>query len=1024
MRKLPLIALVALFIPLSGALKKVNIEASDVTYDIHPIVHNIEYGDEMISIPHKIQLNVSNIDEYTKQEAYEVLALKGVLASTKKDYSDFELNISTYNSSRSDEHFEKLDAYTLDIDNDGITIVGKDTTACFYALQSLREIFNQSNNSVRELSIKDYSNSYYRGVIEGLYGVPYNNFEIMDMIEFLSYYKANSFFYGPRHDSYFRTAWRDLLPEDELTMLKQISDYAKSRKVNFYFGLNPVETDSFVMENYEKDYKVFIARFEQAYSVGVRNFFISADDVVGETIERDLHLRFMNDLAAWVKEKGDCGRILLTPSCYCGFSENRSEITTEYLSTFKGQLDESIDIFWTGDLITSCISNGDYEYFTENTGRKPVYWLNWPVNDYAPTKLIMSKAEMLDVTYEDEDAPFLGLISNPQILPYVSYPAIYQCLDYAWNYRDYDVNAVYYSAFERIESKEPEALERLCSYLANANKYIGDTYFEESPVLKVLINQYKSLKKQNLPVNEIKEYIYEELNTTIEAVQILIDSAENRNIVKELMPFILAVKDTCEATIKYLELEDLIAKGNADEVRIGLEEANKAYEEIKENRVIVLEYVSCNEEYASVDVCNAVLTPFLNELIAEFDYEARLITGLPTGTIYRGLSKIYQGSLEDTTDKNDYTFAMFEGYPSTGAFIQFDLEEVTEITSLKVLYRDPHEAACYFPEIYISNDGKDFELLTNVYSNKTILDLRDEPIYARFIRLGNMNGGDLPWWVSLAEFDYNFISDDEIKVTTSGINGIYSGDVKNIFDGDTSTYCWFNDHPEKDAYILVDYRSVQTANNINVIFKDGNNGVAFMHCLEYSLDGVTFYELGEATSNGLFIDLEGNPIEFRYLRFSNNTGDRLGWWTSIAEISLNVVAPTKVTYEGFEGIYSGTVDELFDYNDESYLWFASGAENNGYVLIEYNEEVTASNFRVLFFNGSKAENQPGLTNCYLSTLEVSLNGVDWITIETGNDDNTINVSLDEEITFKYIRISNTEGYTTPHWVAIASVEVG
>jgi len=1019
MRKLLLIPALALLIPFN---KIISVDANDVTYDIHPIVHDIEYGDDMVNIPHKIQLNVSNIDEYTVNEAYDVLALKGVLASTKEGYADFELNITTY-SEVGDEHFNKLDAYTLDIDEKGITIVGKDEKSCFYALQSLREIFNQSGTSVRELSIKDYSNSLYRGVIEGLYGVPYNNFEIIDMIEFISYYKANSFFYGPRHDSYFRTAWRELLPEDEVIMLKEISDYAKSRKVNFYFGMNPVETSSFTLANYDKDLEVFLARFEQAYSVGVRNFFISADDVMGETVEPELHVRFMNDLAKWTKEKGDCGRIVLTPSFYCGNGSDRLGVTAGYLNNFKENLDEIVDLFWTGYEVTSSISTGDFEYFYEQTGRKPVFWLNWPVNDYAPSKLIMSKGEMLDVTYENEDAPFLGVISNPQVLPYPSYLAIYQCLDYSWNYKDFDLNNVFDSAFSRIEANEPEAFKHVSSYLANATRYLEDRYFEESPVLKVLLSQYNNLKSQGLSLDEIKTYIYEELESTINDVDLLINNAANRNLIKQLEPYILAVKDTCEATIKYLELEDLLKEGNKEKVKSKLEEAELAYSEIKENKAIILDYVTCNEDYFPVEVCNVVLTPFLNQLIDSLDYEARLILGLPTGVRYHGFPGIYSGSIDDIFDNNENTWAMFDGYAETGSYIQIDLEEITEITSLKVLYKNQFGESCYFPEIMISNDGKNFELLATVNSNSAILDLRDEPINTRFIRLSNINGSNLPWWISLAEFDYNFIAQDEIRVTTNGINGIYAGDTSDMFDGDSSTYCWFNDYPQKDAYIQIDYRQVITLENIHVIFKDLNNGYAYMPLVEYSLDGINYKKLGDINSNSFYFDTNNlsSLIEFRYLRFTNNSGSALDKWVSIAEIIINDNVP-KVSYEGFEGVYAGTPMDILDNDDKTFMWFASGAQNNGYVMIEYDEEITAKEFKVVFFNGNEAVDQPGLTNCYLSTLEVSLNGQDWILLENANEDNLINVVKDDEITFKYVRISNTSGYLTPHWVAIASVE--
>ena len=89
-------------------------------------------------------------------------------------------------------------------------------------------------------------------------------------------------------------------------------------------------------------------KFEQAYEVGVRNFFISADDVMGETVDNELHLMFMNDLASWVKNKGDCGRVVLTPSCYCGNGDSRLGVGIDYLDIFKDQLDDYIDIFWTG----------------------------------------------------------------------------------------------------------------------------------------------------------------------------------------------------------------------------------------------------------------------------------------------------------------------------------------------------------------------------------------------------------------------------------------------------------------------------------------------------------------------------------------------------------------------------------------------------------------------------------------------------------------------------------------------------
>ena len=1020
MRKTPLLLLALLAIPSNVDVKSLNSHSGlDVTYDIHPIVHNIEYGDELVTLPKKVQLTLSSeIDDDTKKEAYAVLGLKNVRASTKNDYADFELKLSV-NTDVRNEHFNKLDAYTLEINENYISIVGKDDRSCFYGLQSLREIFNQSDDEVRELFITDYANSQYRGVIEGLYGVTYNNFEIRDMIEYMSYYKANSFFYGPRHDAYFRTAWREMLPQDELIMLKEIADYAKERKINYYFGLNPVETQEMTMDTYDNDIKVFFARFEQAYSVGIRNFFISCDDVDGASVDVNLQIRFMNELVEWTRQKGDCGRVVLTPSCYCGSSDEVLGVNSGYLDKLNGRLDADIDVFWTGKMITSSISTGDWDTFYNLVGRKPIFWLNWPVNDYAPTKLIMSKGEMLDVTYPDEEAPFLGVITNPQILPYPSNLATYQCLDYAWNYRDFDLNNVYDSAFESLEKNEPAALKKVCSYLANANKYFGDRYFEESPELKVLIDEYNRLKEKGSSLVDIKKLIVKELNSAISAVDKLLTNGENKNLIKQLKPYMLAVKDTCIATQEYFKLEDALQNGTKDQVVEALEKATTAYAKIREHKSVVLDYVNCNEDPQIVDVCNGVLTPFLNELIESVEYDAKLIAGLPTGIIYRGFNGIWSGTFDDMFDNDESTYLWLDGDCYNGTYLQIDLEEVTEITSLKVVYRDKWNEECYFPNVQISNDGKTFTNLANVSSNLVELDLRDNPVETRFIRLGNFTGQTKHFWVSIAEIDINYIPADEVKVTTSGINGIYQGSTSDMFDGDPSTFCWFNDYPQKDAYIQVDYRKPIQVNDLTVLFKDQNGGACHMTAAEYSVDGVHFEKLGDIRSNS-FVKTFEEPITLRYLRLTNDTGDKWEIWVSVSEIIINQDIP-NIEYAGFEGIYSGSLMDMIDNDDSTYCWFASGAENDGYVLLSYNDVQTANKFNVLFYNGYNDPDKPGLTNCYLSCLEVSMDGVNWTTIKTNNDVNRIKVTLENEVSFKYLRIRNDSGYTTPHWVAIASV---
>ncbi|MGI6714449.1 MAG: beta-N-acetylglucosaminidase domain-containing protein [Bacilli bacterium] len=1014
-------------VPLSTPLYQVKARpcAASITYEIYPAVHQLHYGDDLVEIPGKIALDFSlDIAQDTRKEAFEVLALKPVVASTKTGFAPFKVVLEV---DQAIPYASRLDAYSLEIDAAGISIKGISDRACFYGLQTLREIWTQSSSHLRMLTINDYANSLYRGVIEGLYGVPYNNFEINDMLKFLSYYKANSFFYGPRHDPYFRTSWRELLPADEVVMLQDIVKTAQARKIDLYYGLNPVETRAFTSENYSADLQDFLNKFEQAYQCGVRHFFVSADDVIGETVDPELHVNFMNDLAAWARNKGDCGRIVLTPSCYCGAGATRLGIPLDYLDHFKGQLDADVDLFWTGYDVTSAVSTGEFDVFFQHTGRKPIYWLNWPVNDYMPTRIIMSKGEMLDENYPDEDAPFLGVISNPQVLPYPSYLAIFQCLDYAWNYRDFAVDASHHAAFLRMEKDESDALKHVCSYLANATKYLADDYFEESPLLKGLISQYYEAKNNAQPLTAIKAALVAELTATMDDVDTLLKKASNRKLVKQLQPYLLAVKDTCLTTIDYLHLEDMVKANEVQDLREALEEAQNHRARIATHQAIVLDYVTCDETLKPVEVANVVLTPFLNNIALEIDYEAKLLAGLPTGVIYRGFESIYQGSIADIFDQNENTFMMLEGYAPDQSYLQIDLEEEQEITSLKLVYKNQYGESCYFPNIDISLDGHTFTPLASQNSNLLELDYRDQPVSARFIRLGNFTGATLAWWISLAEIYLNHIPHDAKKVTTSGINGIYQGEIALMFDGDQASYCWFNDYPAAGAYIEIDYRSVQTIAALEIIFKNAyplDESPCYMPLIEGSVDGVTFSKIADVTSNQFYQEWLDAPLRYRYLRLTNNTAWALSRWVSVAEITLNEVKDQpKLTYTGFSGIYQGTVADVFDDDDHTFLWFASGAEPNGQVTIDYREEKTTNQLRILYYNGLPESSEPYLLDCYLSEVEYSCEGEHWFSLCTGNTANLLELTFTEAITFRYLRLRNGTGVTTPHWVALASVTI-
>src|SRR5699024_12656058 len=60
------------------------------------------------------------------------------------------------NGNKIDMDFDKTDAYQLDISEDSITVIGKDTDASFYGITSLEKILDQrQDNTIKNMEIKD-----------------------------------------------------------------------------------------------------------------------------------------------------------------------------------------------------------------------------------------------------------------------------------------------------------------------------------------------------------------------------------------------------------------------------------------------------------------------------------------------------------------------------------------------------------------------------------------------------------------------------------------------------------------------------------------------------------------------------------------------------------------------------------------------------------------------------------------------------------------------------------------------------
>ena len=101
----------------------------------------------------------------------------------------------------------KSGAYTLKVDHsNGITIEAYDELAAFYAIQTLRQIMEservKSEGTIPAMTIRDWPDLKYRGVVEGFYGEPWSHEARLSLIDFYGRFKMNYYVYGPKDDPY------------------------------------------------------------------------------------------------------------------------------------------------------------------------------------------------------------------------------------------------------------------------------------------------------------------------------------------------------------------------------------------------------------------------------------------------------------------------------------------------------------------------------------------------------------------------------------------------------------------------------------------------------------------------------------------------------------------------------------------------------------------------------------------------------------------------------------------------------
>lgn len=880
-----IVTFVGLFGATGGSLKTAD-TTNNVEYEIYPTVQSITYGDKNSTISGKYNIVYeSKIDSYTKNKAIEVLSRKNVKASIGDDISTEKENLllGVYSSKEKVDSYitedvsyisEKIDSYYLSIKDNNIVILGKDSDSVYYGLSTLDLIFQQTQDEVRELEIKDYSSSYYRGFIEGYYGIPWTSEERKELMRFGSKFKSNIYIYAPKDDAYHSSCWRDLYAENDLEILKEQIEVGRETKTKLAWALHPFMSNKITADNYDASLQIVEKKFNQLYEAGVRQFVISADDVevTGGLLEDgSLHNKLLNDVATFLKAKNDCNDLVFVPSAYCYQAEQRLKVDlNKYYASLMKDLDDSIHIMWTGDDVCSSMESGRFTEFTNLTNKKPFFWLNWPVNDYSTDHLLMGKGEVLNINYTDDTVPFEGMVTNPMQQAEPSKLSIFAICDYTWNPNKFNVDKSYNDSFKYVEEKEYESLKAISSHLTNANLYEGK-YFEEAKDLKELITEYETTND----VTKLVEY-FTKFTASIESFKA---NAKNTKLKDSMLPWIEALEDASNAMINYLTIMKDFDNLSNDQLKTMLDNGNSYEEKSKLHKEPVLNVITYNIDYKYADYGVSVLKPFMNKVKQIVNDKVKLALGLPTGIVYEGFDSIYSGSVDNIFDGDESTYCWFGSVPSEDAYIRIDLEEVKEIHDIKILYGNANGATDYMVgKVYVSRDAKNYNYVGLSDSASVLLDLRDNPVNARYIMIKNSS---TETWASIKEVSYNTLSLDQVTVTANGfaMADAAHADFNLMLDNDLSTYVWFDWHCTVGAYVCLDLRQVKEIKKISFYQNTTEHpGDLFENCTFYiSEDGVNYTKVGDdnyLSQEEIIINLDN--VRARYVKVESNVVNNSG----------------------------------------------------------------------------------------------------------------------------------------------------
>lgn len=285
----------------------------------------------------------------------------------------------------------------------------------------------------------------YAGMVEGFYGPPYSHAERLGMIDFLASVGLDTYLYAPKDDGFLRSEWARPYDEVGAAQVRELAARSAERDVRFVFAISPGLS---MVYSRDSDVAALIGKLEQVVRQGVTDLALLLDDIPAalRTVDAERFDSLVRAQAHVINEvvAADLSeRLLVCPTQYWGRGDE------EYISDLASHLADQVDLLWTGRRIRSpYLDTRDAEYFTEHTGKRPIYWDNYPVNDLLAAPMLhlgpyIGREATLPMACD-------GLLLNVMQYPESSKIALATMAEYVAAPHAYDPEAAWDRALRRI----------------------------------------------------------------------------------------------------------------------------------------------------------------------------------------------------------------------------------------------------------------------------------------------------------------------------------------------------------------------------------------------------------------------------------------------------------------------------------------------------------------------------------------------------------------------------------------------